>query len=200
MNASTMEQEAMDQVNAGGNQGVRGPREDAELVELLSRTKTESGRTLLSLADEGPMMLAFLRHFGCASARETLADIAKARPELDKRHVRPVFVHMGSPERARPFFKRAGLADAERVSDPSTELYQAPVFHLLKSTVIPEFFSGTQLVLLTQRAVWRYGVGSAGKEDATQLPGLFFIQNRQIIKAFRHKGVADRPDYVRFGV
>jgi hypothetical protein len=107
---------------------------------------------------------------------------------------------MGSPERARPFFDRFKLSDVERVSDPKAEIYQAPVFHLLKSTVVPEFFSGTQLVTYTRRALWRYGAGPAGKQDATQLPGVFFIQHRRITRAFRHKGVADRPDYERFGV
>ncbi len=190
----------MDQAHSEGKRRTTTAAEDAELVALLSSTRTESGRSMLELADEKPMMLVFLRHFGCASARETLADVAKAMPDLDRRGVRPVLVHMGSPERARPFLDKAGLSQVERVSDPSMKLYQAPVFHLLKSTAIPEFFSGTQLVKLSKRAVWRYGVGPAGKEDPTQLPGVFFLQHRQITKAFRHKGVADRPDYTRFGV
>jgi peroxiredoxin len=194
----------MDQLNAGGHQrvflGGSAGKQDLELVELFAGTKTESGRTLLSLLDEKPMLLIFLRHFGSPTCRETLADIAKARPELDQRGVRPVFVHLATPERARPYFGKFGLADVERVSDPTTAIYQAPVFHLLKTTAVPEFFAGSQLIKVAQRAVWRYGIGSSGKEDATQLPGVFFIKDRQIKKAFRHKGMADRPDYVRFGV
>ncbi len=194
----------MDQLNAGGHQGVAPlnstGKQDLELVELFASTKTETGRTLLSLADEKPMLLVFLRHFGSPSCRETLADVGRARQELEHRGVRPVFVHMGSPERARSFFERAGLADVERVSDPATAIYQAPVFHLLKTTVVPEFFAGSEILKLAQRAVWRYGMGSAGKEDPTQLPGVFFIRDRRITKAFRHKGMAERPDYVRFGV
>jgi peroxiredoxin len=198
------EQVLMDQLNAGGHQGVfpggSAGKQDLELVELFSRTKTESGRTLLSLLDEKPMLLVFLRHFGSPTCRETLADVAKARPALDQRGVRPIFVHLATPERARPVFEKFGLGDAERVSDPTTALYQAPVFHLLKTTAIPEFFAGGQILKVAQRAIWRYGIGSAGKEDSTQLPGVFFIKDRQIKKAFRHKGMADRPDYTRFGV
>ncbi len=204
MHVVMAEQGMMDQLNAGGHQGVfpgsSAGKQDLELVELFARTKTESGRTLLSLLDEKPILLVFLRHFGSPVSRETLADVAKARPELEQRGVRPVFVHLGTPERARPFFEKVGLGDVERVSDPTTALYQAPVFHLLKTTAIPEFFAGGQLIKVAQRAIWRYGIGSAGKEDATQLPGVFFIKDRQIKKAFRHKGMADRPDYVRFGV
>jgi peroxiredoxin len=193
----------MDQVNAGGARNAAhhpAHREDRELVELFARTKTESGKSLLSVIDQGPVMLVFLRHFGCASCRETMADMAKAQAELRRRGVQPVFVHMGTPERARPFFDKFGLADVERVSDPKAEIYQAPVFHLLKSTVVPEFFSGSQILAYTKRALWRYGAGTPGKEDATQLPGVFFIKERRITKAFRHRGVADRPDYERFGV
>ena len=204
MHGVTVEQATMDQLNAGGHQGMfpasSAGKQDIELVELFARTKTESGRTMLSLLDEKPMLLVFLRHFGSPSCREALADVGKARAEIEARGVRVAFVHLGTPDRARPFFSKAGLGDVERVSDPAAAIYQAPVFHLLKTTVVPEFFAGTELVRCAQRQLWRYGMGSAGKEDATQLPGVFFIKDRQIKKAFRHKGMADRPDYVRFGV
>jgi hypothetical protein len=199
-----VEQVTMDQLNAGGHQSAfpvtSAGKPDLELVELFARTRTESGRTMLSLIDEKPMLLVFLRHFGSPTTRETLADVSKARPSLDQRGVRPVFVHLAAPERARRVFERFGLRDVERVSDPPAAIYQAPVFHLLKTTVVPEFFAGSELILTAQRALWRYGIGPAGKEDATQLPGVFFIKDRRITKAFRHKGLADRPDYVRFGV
>jgi peroxiredoxin len=174
--------------------------EDPELVELLDRTFAEGGQSLLNLLDEKPMLLVFLRHFGCAFCRETIHDVGKAMPELNRRGVRPVFVHMGSPERARPFFERFGLRDAERVSDPEMKLYQAPVFHLLKSTVLPHFFGATAYWELARRALWRYGAGSPGKEDPTQLPGVFFLKNRAIHRAFRHKNLGDRIDYSLFGV
>ena len=194
----------MDQLNAGEYHRASLTRsagkQDLELVELFAKAKTESGKTMLSLLDEKPMMLIFLRHFGSPSAREAIADVAAARGEIEARGVRPVFVHLGTPERARPFFEKVGLGDVERVSDPTAAIYQAPVFHLLKTTAVPEFFAGGQLVKSAKRQLWRYGMGSAGKEDATQLPGVFFIRDRQIKKAFRHKGMADRPDYVRFGV
>ena len=179
--------------------GATRAREDAALVELFGRTRTESGRTLLELADERPMLLLFLRHFGDSFTRETLADVARARPELERRGVRTVFVHMAEPERAQRFFERYGLGDAERVSDPQAEIYRAPIFHLLKTTVLPEYYALGQLSTYFARGL-RYGFGSAGKEDATQLPGVFFVEGRRITKAFRHKRWTDRPDYALFGL
>lgn len=173
---------------------------DTELVELFGHTHTESGQALLNLLDEKPMLLVFLRHFGCAFCRETLHDVGKALPALERRNVRPVFVHMGSPERAKPYFDRYGLASAERVSDPEMKLYTAPVFHLLKSTALPHFFGAKAYWKLAKRALWRYGAGSPGKEDPTQLPGVFFLKDRAIYRAFRHKNLGDRPDYGLLGV
>ena len=172
---------------------------DPDLVALFSDARTESGRSVLELLDETPVMLIFLRHFGCSFSRETIHDISKAKPDLDRRGVRPIFVHMGSPERARPFFQRFGLADVERVSDPEMKLYQAPVFHLLKSTVLPHFFGAQAYLKLFKRTLWRYGAGGPGKEDPTQLPGIFFLKNRAIHRAFRHKNLGDRIDYTVFG-
>ena len=176
------------------------PGEDSELVAVLSQTRTESGRTLLELLDEKPMLLVFLRYFGCPFCREALSDIAKVRPELDRRGVRPVFVHMAPPGHAQSFFERFGLADVERVSDPEKKLYTAPEFHLLKDTVLPDFYGAKAMWVLAKRALFRYGQGRPVKdEDRHQLPGIFFLQDRAIRRAFRHKHMYDRPDYARFG-
>ncbi len=173
---------------------------DPELVALLARTHVENGQSLLNLLDEKPMMLIFLRHFGDSFCRETIHDVARAKPEIDKRGVRVVFVHMGSPERARPFFEKRGLGSVDRVSDPEMKLYTAREFHLLKSTVLPHFFGASAYLNLIKRALWRYGAGSPGKEDPTQLPGVFFLKDRAIYRAYRHKNLGDRPDYSLFGV
>ena len=55
------------------------------------------------------------------------------------------------------------------------------------------------------RAVWRgwlkgalfkYGIGII-KEDGEQMPGVFFLKNRKIVRAFRHRTIADEPDYLK---
>jgi hypothetical protein len=35
------------------------------------------------------------------------------------------------------------------------------------------------------------------KEDAEQMPGVFFLKERKIVRAFRHKTIADEPDYLK---
>ncbi len=173
---------------------------DPELVALFDRTRVESGKSLLELADEKPMLLIFLRHLGDSFTREAIHDVSRAKDQLDRRGVRPVFVHMADYARARPYFEKYGLGSVDRVSDPEMKVYTAPEFHLLKSTVLPHFFGAKAYWKLAKRALWKYGASGPGKEDATQLPGVFFIKDRAIYRAFRHKNLGDRPDYSMFGV
>src|SRR5258707_14244654 len=99
-----------------------------ETARVFASIRTESGASLLALAEASPVLLVFLRHFGCAFCRQAISDVAGLKGELDARGVRPVFVHLGTPERAKPFFEYYGIGDVERVSDPEAKVYQLPVF------------------------------------------------------------------------
>ena len=68
------------------------------------------------------MLLLFLRHFGCSFCRETLDRVSQIRGKLEAKGVRPVFVHLGTPERAKPYFDYYNLSDVERVSNPDATL------------------------------------------------------------------------------
>jgi len=101
-----------------------------ETARVFASIHTESGANLLELAEASPVLLVFLRHFGCSFCRQAISDVAELKNELDRREVRPVFVHLGTPERAKPFFNYYGIGDVERVSDPEAAVYQLPVFAL----------------------------------------------------------------------
>jgi hypothetical protein len=75
-----------------------------DVAQLLASIHTESGASLLALVEASPVLLIFLRHFGCSFCRQAISDVAEIRDELARRGVRPVFVHLGTPERAKPFF------------------------------------------------------------------------------------------------
>jgi hypothetical protein len=44
--------------------------------------------------------------------------------------------------------------------------------------------------------VQKHGIGMI-KEDADQMPGIFYLQKRAIVRAFRYKTIADQPDYLK---
>ncbi|HZD47214.1 MAG TPA: SelL-related redox protein [Silvibacterium sp.] len=164
------------------------------LIALLGRTRTESGRTLLELVDERPVLLVFLRHFGCAFCRQAIDDVSKVRTKLTERGVQVVFVHLGSPQRGKPYFDYYGLSDVERVSDPDGSLYRDPVFALARVSVFQLFRPAVWIGWL-RGAIFKYRIGLL-KEDIQQMPGVFFLKDRVIASMFRHRTIADRPDYL----
>jgi len=166
-----------------------------DLVALLGETRTESGKTLLELVNARPVLLVFLRHFGCAFCRQAIDDVSKVRAELAARGVQVAFVHLGDPERAKPYFDYFGLSDVERVSNPDGSLYRDPAFTLARVSVF-QLFRPAVWIGWIKGAIFKYRIGLL-KEDIQQMPGVFFLKDRAIANVYRHRTIADRPDYLR---
>jgi hypothetical protein len=167
----------------------------SSLVEVLSAYRAESGRTLLELTEESPVLLLFLRHFGCSFCRETLDRVSQVRGKLEAKGVRPVFVHLGTPERAKPYFDYYNLSDVERVSNPDASLYQHPAFGLGRTNPFSHFFRPTVVKAWVTGAIRSYGIGLI-KEDAEQMPGVFYLRDGKIAYFYRYRTIADRPDFL----
>jgi peroxiredoxin len=170
--------------------------EQSDLAGSLREFHTETGRSLLDLVDESPVLLIFLRHFSCAFCAQALDRVSQVRPEIEAKGVRPVFVHLGSPERAKPYFDYYHLTDIERISNPDATLYQLPLFRLSRTNPYLHFFNPTVLKGWLKGAMFKYGIGMI-KEDAEQMPGVFLLKERKIARAFRHRTIADEPDYLK---
>jgi peroxiredoxin len=167
-----------------------------EMAAVLERYRTESGRTLLELVDESPILLIFLRHFGCSFCRQTLDDVSQIRNQIEGRGVRPVFVHLGTPERAKPYFDYYHLSDIERVSDPEASLYASTVFQVPQKSVFSQFLVPAVWKAWLLGAVRKHGIGMI-QEDADQMPAVFYLRERAIAREYRYKTIADRPDYLK---
>jgi peroxiredoxin len=165
------------------------------LENVLRTTRTEQGRTLLELADESPLLVLFLRHFGCSYCRQAIHDIAQIKQELNVRGVRPVFIHLGTPERAKPFFDYYGLTEVERVSDPLARLYGHAAFHLPRRHPLSHFIQPKVLKGWILGGIRKYGIGWI-QDDSYQMPGVFVIRDRQVVNDFQFKTIADQPDYL----
>jgi hypothetical protein len=170
--------------------------ERSSLAESLREFHTESGRSLLDLVDESPVLLIFLRHFACAFCAQALDRVSQVRAHIEAGGVRPVFVHLGSPERAKPYFDYYHLSDVERISNPRATLYQLPAFRLSRTNPYLHFFNLTVWKGWLKGAMFKYGIGLI-KEDADQMPGVFLLKERKIVRAFRHRTIADEPDYLK---
>ena len=176
--------------------GTREAAEQLEFAESLREFHTESGRSLLDLVDESPVLLIFLRHFGCSFCRQTLDDVSRIREQIEARGIRPVFVHLGTPERAKPYFDYYHLSAVERISDPEGSLYASSVFQLPRKNVFTQFLVPAVWKAWLQGAVLKHGIGMI-KEDADQMPGIFYLQKRAIVRTYRYRTIADQPDYLK---
>jgi thiol-disulfide isomerase/thioredoxin len=165
------------------------------VAATLAAIHTESGANLLALAEASPVLLVFLRHFGCPFCRKTISDVAGLQQELADRGVRPVFVHLGTPEIAQKHFDYYGLGGVERIHDRGAAIYQQPAFalsrqHPLLSTLHPAVFW-----VWLKRAVGKHGIGKI-QGDGHQMPGIFFLKGPKIVRRFVHRHIADEPDYL----
>ena len=167
-----------------------------EVATALASMYAESGMSLLSLTQASPVLLVFLRHFGCSFCRQTLSQVGSLRPELEARGVRPVFVHLGTPERAKPYFEYYGLADVERISDPEAAIYQHPLFGLTRTNPFLHFLKARVWAGWLKGALFMYGIGTI-QEDAHQMPGLLYLQGPEITRRYRYRTIADEPDYLK---
>jgi hypothetical protein len=169
-------------------------RSREEVAAVLGSVTTEAGSNLLALAEATPVLLIFLRHFGCSFCRQTISNIADLRDEMQQRGVRPVFVHLGTPEIAKAHFDYYGLSDVERVHDPQAKLYQHPMFGLGRTSVVSHVFKPAVWMGWLKGAIFKHGIGTI-QGDGDQMPGVFFLRGPEIVREHVHKTIADRVDY-----
>jgi hypothetical protein len=107
-----------------------------------------------------------------------------------------VFVHLGTPERAKPYFEYYGLADVERISDPDAVIYQHPLFDLERTHPLWHLFNARVWFGWLKGALFAYGIGMI-QEDAHQMPGLFYLKGPVVVRRYRYRTIADEPDYLK---
>jgi peroxiredoxin len=159
---------------------------------LLSAYTSQTGQSLASLLAERCVFLVFLRHFGCTFCREAVAELAEKRGAIEANGVPLAFVHLGTEEKAQRFFQPYGLLDVPRFRDPAGNLYQA--FGLMRAELRQYLNSESIVRMLGAWIRGHFAFYPAG--DVQRMPGAFLLQHGQIGKAFRHKLVSDRPDYL----
>lgn len=139
-----------------------------------------------------PTLVVLLRSFGCTFCREAMADVAAAKDAIRDAGAAIAFVHAESPIEAAPWFRKYGLDDVMKISDPDLAHYKA--FRLGRPPASA----------FVSPVVWARGAASAlshgfGVQTAAQLrimPGVFLVQHDRVIAEYRHRTPADRPDYL----
>lgn len=175
--------------------GIDGDGEEAgsSPLDAIGEATASTGESLAELSRRKPVLVVFLRHLGCTFCRQSLSDVAARRGDIEAGGVEIVLVHMSDEAQARPVLAQFGLGDVATISDPDLALYNA--FGLDR---------GRPMQLFGPR-VWARGIAamfggghSIGRlmGNGLQMPGVFLLRDGMIVRAFRHRSAADRPDYV----
>jgi hypothetical protein len=159
--------------------------------ELLSGFEASDGRTLGAVLDAGLALLVFLRHLGCTFALEAGADLAAQRLAIEATGATLVLVHMTTPANAARFAARYGLVGVPMVADPQRRLYRA--MGLGRGGVCQ--LIGPRVMVRGLEAL-RHGhtIGRL-QGDGLQMPGVFLVRDRAVVRAFRHAHAGERPSY-----
>lgn len=160
---------------------------------LLSSMMTNTGENINNLSQDQPLLLVFLRHFGCVFCKEALSDLQEQREVFKSKGVGLVFIHMAEYEVAEEYFQKFNFDNVLHVSDIECEYYAA--FGLTKGKF-------SQLYGL-QTWIRGYALNKEGHKlemakslgDSTQMPGIFLVSNGSIKEKYIHKEASSQPDY-----
>lgn len=152
------------------------------------------GRSLETVSQEHPVLLLFLRQFGCIFCREAVAELTRLQEALTARGIEVLLVHQGTPQQADAFFADHPGGNFSRIADPDRQLYRS--FDLKRVGLLNAF--GIPM-WLRSFDVTRQG-HALGKlvGDGWQMPGCFIVYQGRILSSFPYDMVADKPDYLAF--
>lgn len=167
--------------------------------EIWENMLTQTGYSLHQLAEQQPVMLVFLRQFGCSFCREAISDVANVKKKLEAQGIRVVMVHMApARETAETHFKKYRLLPVDYIGDPDCRFYRA--FGLGKGTPrqlfgLMNWIRGFQAGVLEGHGFEYEGIDLG---DGFQMPGVFLLHRGEVKKSFIHQYSHDRPDYEEF--
>jgi hypothetical protein len=167
--------------------------EGGSVGQILGSYLDQNGKNLRDLNEKSPVLLVFLRHFGCTFCREALDDLRTYRSEIEAGGVKVAVVHMVDDATAGDYIdKYPGLEGVSRFSDPEKKLYEA--FELKRGN-FNQLFGMKSWVEGFRAGILNGHLVGSQIGDGFQMPGMFLIQNGEILRGFRHQNASDRPDY-----
>lgn len=162
------------------------------MINIPDDMLTNDGESLKELSIQQPILLVFLRHFGCIFCREALKDLSQRQDKFKIQNVKLVFVHMADPEIAYAYFKQYKLGEVSFVTDQECKFYER--FGLVKGSFNQLF--GLQNWIRGFEATMKgamIGIKQIG--DGFQMPGVFYLENGKIKDQYIHNYASDKPNY-----
>lgn len=151
-----------------------------------------NGQSLAELSRRRPVLAICLRHGGCPFCRQTLAELAARKKELETAGIVAVLVHLMTDDDARELFARYSLDDHPRIADPQGRLFDALGL------------SRGSLWQVAGPAAWWHGTKAVlgghlpgrPRGDVFRLPGAFLIRDGKVERRLTESGVSHaQPEY-----
>jgi hypothetical protein len=160
--------------------------------EVISAAAQEfrlaSGESLAAASQSQPLVLVFLRHFGCTFTRQLLRGLEELEQTAATQGAKLVLVHMLRSGQEVQYL--SGHDQVARIADPECRLYRA--FGLGRGGWLEMF--GPRVWWLGAIAIFKgCGVGHLAG-DGWQMPGAFVFHRGRIVSAQRATSASDMPD------
>jgi hypothetical protein len=171
-------------------------RPDGPLPPTLGSAKLVAGDgravTVDALFDGRPLLLVFLRHFGCIACAEQVHSLLPRLDELAALGVRVVLVGSGAPEHIGAFLERHDLADkkVEVYTDPSLASFAA-------AGLARSFWAtwGPRAIVAFVRALSRGYRQGASDGDMNQQGGALLVDaDRTVVWLYRSTNLGENAD------
>lgn len=158
----------------------------------IQNVYTNTHESLVDISYEKPVLLVFLRHFGCIFCRQALSDLSSRKGLINSQNIELIFVHMASPKIADQYFDEYGLNGVKHISSPDCKVYND--FGLSRGSFRQLF--GLKTWIRGYEAKKEGIEGSLTQiGDSLQMPGIFILSEGQVIDSYIHSVASDRPDY-----
>lgn len=158
------------------------------ISEAADVYQLSDGRKLSEASQKGPLVLVFLRHFGCTFTRQILRGLQDLERQAKQHNASLVLVHMLQSGEEINYLGQN--SDVARIADPRCELYRA--FGLGKGGFFELF--GPQVWWRGAIAIFKgCGVGHLAG-DGCQMPGAFVFHQGKVIASQPAQTAADLPN------
>jgi peroxiredoxin len=168
------------------NEMLRGEMIPTLLVqEALNETKLKDGQSIAERSEQIPVLLVFLRHFGCSFCKEALQKLEENKEKRIGKRL--ILIHMSTEDKAMTYFRNYDLGNFEQISDPDHVLYRS--FELGRA----------QFNKVFGLAEWQRGIYAAFKGhfpglpegDGFRMPGAFLIDKGKVVSRWKAKRASE---------
>ncbi len=175
---------------------------DELLIDSFSQDKyplelfeTTNGENIAELSNESPIMLVFLRHFGCPFCKDSLMSLNKYKQQLSEKGIKIVVVYMVDEAIAKPYLAQYDLDEELQVSDPEEIFYKS---FKLKRGSFTQLFGLKVWIRWVELGVSKKLFNTKPEGNVSQMPGIFLLKDGKIVEQYHYKSIADIPDYGLF--